>query len=142
RFVVRDFQFSSQYEFVVRTLSFLPNDASLASAIESNPSRPLAHTSKDTFPPGAPTSVTIASINSMVSLFWPLNPEPDILGYNIYRSKNEKDGLKLKAQLNKTVSFRDDRVQVGKLYFYQITAVDVYGNESPRSATVSGTVSQ
>jgi fibronectin type 3 domain-containing protein len=139
---MRDFQFGVQYVFAVRSLSFLPNDASLLNAIESNQSELLAHTPKDTFPPTAPTSVTIASVNGQVSLFWPLNPEADVAGYNIYRSENEKDWVKLNAQLHKTASFKDDRVGIGKLYFYQITAVDVYGNESSKSSTVSETVAQ
>ncbi len=140
RFIDRNFQFGGEYEYVVRALSFPPNNGSLLSAIESNPSAMLRYTAKDTFPPTAPTSLTIASINGLVSLFWPLNSEPDVEGYNIYRSENEKDWVRLNTQLHKTASFRDDRVQVGKLYFYQITAVDTYGNESPRSGTVSETV--
>ncbi|MGH9848026.1 MAG: hypothetical protein ACREEM_55790, partial [Blastocatellia bacterium] len=145
RFVERDFQFGATYEYNVRALSYRPNNASLASAIESNPSESLTYSPKDAFPPSAPTSLTIASINSMVSLFWPLNAEPDVAGYNIYRAEEENalpdKWIKLNPQLHKTASFRDDRVQVGKLYFYQITAVDGYGNESARSATVSEVVS-
>ena len=105
---------------------------------------PLAHTPKDTFPPVAPGPVTIASIGGIVSLFWPLNQETDIAGYNLYRAEQEntppEKWIKLNPQLHRTASFRDDRVQVGKQYFYQITAVDIYGNESARSATVSETV--
>ncbi|HMV87946.1 MAG TPA: hypothetical protein PLD20_27410 [Blastocatellia bacterium] len=144
RFVDRNFQFGANYEYTVRALSLLPGNASLSAAIESNESRPLAHTPKDTFPPIAPGPVTIASIGGMVSLFWPLNQETDIAGYNIYRAEQEttppEKWAKLNSQLHRTASFRDDRVQVGKLYFYQITAVDIYGNESGRSITVSETV--
>ncbi|MEO6727199.1 MAG: hypothetical protein ABIU20_08130, partial [Blastocatellia bacterium] len=92
----------------------------------------------------APGPVTIASIGGTVSLFWPLNQETDVAGYNVYRAEEEnpppEKWIKLNPQLHKTASFRDDRVQVGKLYFYQITAVDIYGNESARSITVSETV--
>ncbi len=144
RFIDRNFQFGANYEYTVRALSLLPGNASLAAAIESNESHPLAHTPKDTFPPIAPGPVTIASIGGMVSLFWPLNQETDIAGYNLYRAEQENAPLekwaKLNSQLHRTASFRDDRVQVGKLYFYQITAVDIYGNESARSTTVSETV--
>jgi fibronectin type 3 domain-containing protein len=82
----------------------------------------------------------------MVSLYWPLNPEPDVVGYNIYRSEVESapagQWIKLTPQLHKTASFRDERVMVGKQYFYQITAVDSFGNESPRSAIAGETVNQ
>ena len=63
---------------------------------------------------------------------------------HIYRADDEDappdKWIKLNPQLHKTASFRDERVQVGKKYFYQITAVDAYGNESARSETVSETV--
>ncbi|MCI0336464.1 MAG: hypothetical protein L0226_02720 [Acidobacteria bacterium] len=141
RFVDRNFQFGAKYEYVVRALSLLPGDASLNNAVESNESAPLTHIAKDTFPPSTPAPITIASIGGMVSLYWPLNPESDVVGYNIYRTEDENappdKWIKLSPQLHKTASFRDDKVQVGKQYFYQITAVDSYGNESARSETKS-----
>jgi len=144
RFIDRNFQFGVNYQYIVRSLSFTPGKASLSEAIESNDSPPLDHTPKDTFPPAPPKPVTIASINSIVSLFWPLNAEPDVIGYNIYRTEDEnappEKWIKLNQELYKTASFRDERVQVGKRYFYQITAIDAYGNESVRSETVSETV--
>jgi fibronectin type 3 domain-containing protein len=80
----------------------------------------------------------------MVSLFWPLSAEPDVVGYNVYRAEDEnvppEKWVKLNPELHKTASFRDDKVEVGKKYFYQITAVDAYSNESARSETVSETV--
>jgi len=148
RFIDRSFQFGANYQYIVRSLSLRPGSASLSEAIESNDSAPLDHTPKDTFPPAPPKPITIASINSLVSLFWPLSAEPDVAGYNIYRAEDEnvspenplQKWIKLNPELHKTASFRDERVQVGKKYFYQITAVDVFGNESPRSETVSETV--
>ncbi len=144
RLIDRNFQFGAKYEYVVRALSLLPGNASLTSAIESNESAILSYTPKDTFPPAAPAPITIASIGGIVSLYWPLNPEPDVAGYNIYRAEDEKTPpdkwIKLNPQLHKTASFRDDKVQVGKQYFYQVAAVDNYGNESARSAAASEVV--
>jgi hypothetical protein len=144
RYVDTRFEFGKRYEYVLRALSTLTNGASLDNAIESNACRPLTLTPKDTFPPSAPTPITIASIGGLVSVYWPLNPEADVVGYNIYRSGVEKAPadrwIKLNPQLHKTASFRDDKVEVGKQYFYQITAVDAYGNESERSETKSETV--
>ena len=144
RFADRSFAFGAEYQYTVRALSLLTGSASLATAIESNESAPLVHTPKDTFPPAAPNPATIASIGGLVSLFWPLNQETDVAGYNIYRAESGQtppsQWIKLNAQLHKSASFRDDRVRVGKEYFYQVTAVDVYGNESARSETKSETV--
>jgi hypothetical protein len=144
RFIDRSFQFGANYQYIVRSLSFKPGSASLSESIESDDSAPFDYTPKDTFPPAPPKPITIASINSMVSVFWPLSAEPDVVGYNIYRAEDEnarpETWVKLNQELHKTASFRDDRVQVGKKYFYQITAVDAYGNESARSETASETV--
>ena len=144
RFIDRAFQFGVNYQYVVRSLSFKPGSASLSESIESDASKPLDHTPKDTFPPAPPKPITIASINSVVSLFWPLSAEPDVVGYNIYRTEEEsappEKWVKINPELYKNASFRDDHVQVGKKYFYQITAVDTYGNESARSETVGETV--
>lgn len=144
RFVEKAFQFATTYEFIVRALSFTPGNANLNQAIEGNASAPLVYTPKDTFAPAAPTSITIASINAQVSLFWPSNAEPDLAGYNIYRAEEENASaekwIKLNPKLHTPTTFRDDRVMVGKQYFYRLTAVDVFGNESARSDTVSETV--
>jgi hypothetical protein len=144
RFTDRSFQFGANYQYMARSLSFKPGSASLSESIESEDSLPLDHMPKDTFPPTPPKPITIASINSMVSVFWPLNAEPDVIGYNIYRTEDENAApekwVKLNPELHRTASFRDERAQVGKKYFYQITAVDAYGNESARSETVSETV--
>src|SRR5262245_9815418 len=144
RFADRSFQFGADYQYVVRSLSFKPGSASLSESIESEDSPPLDYTPKDKFPPAPPKPVTIASINKLVSLFWPLSAEPDVVGYNVYRADDEnvppEKWVKLNQELYKTASFRDDKVQVGMKYFYQITAVDSYGNESARSETVSETV--
>lgn len=144
RFIDRNFQFGANYEYFVRPLSLPPGTDALSAAIEGNASPARPHTPQDTFPPVAPAAVTIASINNLVSIFWPLNAEPDVAGYNIYRAEAAEAPaaawIKLNPQPHKAASFRDDRVQVGKQYFYQITAVDIYGNESPRSSVVSETV--
>jgi hypothetical protein len=144
RYVDTRFEFGKKYEYAVRALSTLNGDASVVNAIESDESKTITVVAKDTFPPSAPTPITIASIGGLVSLYWPLNPEADVEGYNVYRTADENapadKWVKLNPQLHKTASFRDDKVEVGKQYYYQITAVDTYGNESLRSETKGETV--
>lgn len=140
-FTDRAFEFGILYAYVVRSLSPRPGNANPLDAIESDPSGELPVTPKDTFPPAAPDSIRIASINGLVSLFWPSNAEPDLAGYNVYRSEDEDLSpelwLKLTPRLHTPTTFRDDKVIVGRRYFYQLSAVDVFGNESARSPTVS-----
>lgn len=146
-FVDKTFQFGITYEYSVRSLSAQnpsPDNSKVDETIEGNASETLIFTPKDTFAPTAPTSITIASINGQVSLFWPSNPEADLAGYNIYRAESDatpiNQWVKLNLRLHLPTTFRDDRVQVGKQYFYQITALDTAGNESPRSETKNETV--
>lgn len=140
----RAFQFGTKYEYLVRALSLPAGGATSAQAIESNDSEVVSVIPKDTFAPVAPDSIKIASVNGIVSMFWPSNPEPDLAGYLIYRSEDESappaKWLKLTPRVHTPTTFRDEKVTVGKKYFYQITAVDSSGNESPRSATVSEVV--
>jgi len=139
RFEDRKFQFGTAYEYFVRSLSLSSASAKLADALESNDSETVTITPKDTFPPSAPTDISIASINGVVSLFWPSNPESDLAGYNIYRAEDENappaTWPKLNPQLLIPITFQDRRVQVGRRYCYQLTAIDKAGNESARSET-------
>ncbi len=137
RYVEKQFQFGTKYEYIARALSLPRSGAPLTEIIESNESLPLAITPLDTFPPTAPNSITIASRGGIVSLFWPANPEPDVIGYNIYRSEDSNTWKKITARPITTITYSDKQVQSGKRYYYQITAVDNAANESPKSETVS-----
>ncbi len=137
RYVEKQFQFGATSEYIVRALSLPRAGAPLSEIIESNESLPLTVTPKDTFAPTAPTSITIASRGGLISLFWPANPEPDVVGYHLYRSEDEQMWAKITPRPITTITFSDKQVQIGKRYFYQIVAVDNAGNESPRSETVS-----
>ena len=137
RYIEKQFQFGKSYEYLVRALSLPRAGAPIGETIESNESLPLTVIPQDTFPPTAPTSITIASRGGLISLFWPANPEPDVIGYHIYRSEDETTWNKITPRPITTITFSDRQVQIGKRYFYQIAAVDSAGNESPRSETVA-----
>lgn len=134
----RRFLYQTPYVYVVRSISQGPEQT-----VESSDSDRLPVTPRDTFAPSAPTSVTVASAGGVVSVFWPTNPEPDVIGYNIYRSENASapPWTKLTEKPVTRTTYRDDRVRTGTRYAYRLTAVDRYGNESPPSAIVEETAS-
>ncbi|HVF89175.1 MAG TPA: fibronectin type III domain-containing protein [Blastocatellia bacterium] len=138
RFSDTKFQYGADYIYVARALSQGANGL-----IESADSEPLAFTPIDRFAPGAPDPVSIASANGVISLFWPTSPERDVIGYNIYRSLSAdapaEGWTKLNAQPLSPVTFRDDRVVLDTRYFYRVTAVDRFDNESEPSKVVSET---
>ena len=111
--------------------------------IESADSEPLSFTPVDRFAPSAPDPVSIASSNGTISLFWPSSSERDVIGYNVYRAGSadtpDKDWVKLNDQPLTPVTFRDDLVVIDQTYFYRVTAIDRFNNESSRSRVVSET---
>ncbi|HWO00135.1 MAG TPA: fibronectin type III domain-containing protein, partial [Blastocatellia bacterium] len=132
------FSYKQDYVYFVRALS-----QGTTGLIESADSEPLAFTPIDTFAPAAPNPVSIASANGTISLFWPSSSERDVIGYNVYRAASadakDSDWTKLNEQLMTTVTFRDDRVVIDQTYFYRVTAMDRFNNESSPSKVVSET---
>jgi hypothetical protein len=137
-FTDKDFQYKTEYTYFVRTLSQGANGL-----IESADSEVATLTPVDRFAPLAPEPVSIASANGTISLFWPTSPERDVVGYNIYRSDSagaqDAEWIKLTARPITAVTYRDERVVIDKLYFYRVTAVDRFDNESEPSRIVNET---
>jgi fibronectin type 3 domain-containing protein len=76
-----------------------------------------------------------------VELTWTINTEPDLAGYNVYRSdEGDTPGQKLNSETLLVPTFRDISVVPGKSYFYRVRAVDQSGNESALSPTVEAQV--
>lgn len=137
-FIDRNFQYQTEYIYVVRALS-----QGTRGLIESADSEAVTFTPSDRFLPAPPDPVTIASANGIISLFWPTSSENDVIGYNVYRAESpdatDKDWTNLNAQPLTTLTYRDDKVSLGKRYYYRITAIDRFGNESAPSRVVSET---
>jgi fibronectin type 3 domain-containing protein len=136
----KNFKFGENYRYVVRSVSL----GTEAAQVESLNSNSISVSPRDTFPPSAPASITVAAAPGRLSIFFPANPEGDIAGYNIYRSTDPdlpKDRWnKLNATLLTRTTFQDEKVESGKRYYYYLTAVDQAGNISPPSEVVSETV--
>jgi len=136
----RSFKFGETYRYVVRSVSL----GTEGGQVESLNSNSISVSPRDTFPPSAPEKITVAAAPGRLSIFFPANPEPDIAGYNIYRSTDPdlpKDKWnKLNQLLLTRTTFQDDKVESGTRYYYYLTAVDQAGNVSPQSEVVSETV--
>jgi uncharacterized protein len=136
----KNFKFGESYRYVVRSVSLGTEGAQ----VESLNSNSISVSPRDTFAPSAPASITVAAAPGRLSIFFPANPEPDVVGYNIYRSSDPelpKDKWnKLNPALLTRTTFQDERVESGKRYYYYLTAVDQSGNVSSPSEVVSETV--
>jgi len=118
-----------------------------AAVVESKASPTVEVTPRDTFPPEAPTGLiaavapATASTPAHVDLSWNISAEPNVAGYNIYRSTADTVSADRWDRLTRsplpTPAFRDIPEVSGKQYFYRVTVVDTFGNESAPSASVN-----
>lgn len=136
------FEFGKEYYYFVRAVS----SGAGASRTESTESNIVEVKPEDTFRPSAPASITIAAAPDTISLFFPPNPESDVVGYKIYRSTDDKlpktEWQLVTPKPIDTNTFQDKDVKAATQYFYYVIAVDKFGNESPPSEPVSETVPQ
>ncbi len=107
--------------------------------VEGKGSPALAVTPMKLTPPSAPSGLVAVPLKEGVELNWRKNPEPDILGYNVYRRKpEEKEFKRLNESPVSRETYLDTQVELGQDYEYAVTAVDnsPRRNESPRSEEV------
>jgi hypothetical protein len=138
----KQIEFGKTYVYSVRSLVQYSDVA-----IESADSNLVLATPRAIFPPEAPQNLTVVLVpaqgenSAYLDLSWAISAETDIAGYNVYRS--EQDGVpgrRLNSELLLTPAFRDMNAVPGHQYVYTATAVDRAGNESPASASASGSI--
>lgn len=135
-FLDQSFEFGKNYKYFIRTVSLGTN----AEPVESQESNIVEINPKDTFAPNPPEGITLAATPTTISIFFASNIERDIAGYKIYRSIDKVNWTLLTDKLLETNTFQDTKVESGKTYYYYITAVDRFGNESEKSEIVNETV--
>jgi fibronectin type 3 domain-containing protein len=107
---------------------------------ESGYSNEDSATPTDTTPPAAPAGLAATAGDSQVSLDWADNSEPDLDGYNIFRSTTPGGGYsKLNGSLVSSSDYTDNSVSNDTTYYYVVTAVDTSSNESGYSNEDSAT---
>ena len=138
------FEFGKTYLYSVRSLTVVDGNT-----LESSDSSPAVVAPRDIFPPAAPQGLVAAVLPGaepgtlLVDLSWSINLETDLAGYRVYRSGEQgARGQLLTPDLLPTPSVRDSSVQIGKRYWYSVTAVDRAGNESTPSEPVAVDIAQ
>jgi hypothetical protein len=92
----------------------------------------------DTTAPEAPTFLTAVTQGASVALDWSDNNESDLGGYNVYRAGSATGPFtKLNSGLISASSYSDASAPANSQVFYQVTAVDLDGNESTPSNQAS-----
>lgn len=112
--------------------------------VEGDDSETVSVFAHDVFAPAQPHELQAVfsgpGQQPFIDISWTPNVEPDLAGYNLYRHEEGGAEVKLNSQLLASPSFRDQKVEAGKKYFYAVSAVDVRGNESTKSAETSESV--
>ncbi|TFG66103.1 MAG: hypothetical protein E4H27_10255, partial [Anaerolineales bacterium] len=96
----------------------------------------------DSEPPAALTDLSATPFTGVVNLTWTAPIDPDLAGYNVYRS--ESPSVSLSGPLNggslvHGTSYSDLGVTNGTTYYYVVTAKDLSTNESLASNEVEAT---
>ncbi|MBP7654628.1 hypothetical protein KA977_14490, partial [Candidatus Dependentiae bacterium] len=89
----------------------------------------------DMIAPSYPENFSAQSGDRTVSLKWSAGSDTDIIGYNIYR-KTSGEFIKINSSYIYSVFYNDLNLTNGTEYYYKISAVDISGNESLKSAEV------
>ena len=102
---------------------------------ESDVAGPAAITPKDIFPPAVPTGLTASAGVGTIELAWQRNTEPDFKAYRVYRAEGGGPFVQI-ADGVEAPAYSDQRIESGKRYRYQVSAVDQTGNPSEPSQPV------
>ena len=121
------------YYFAIRTADNQGNWSLLSNVVQFD-------WTIDTAPPAAPNRVQAVSQGDGIHLTWAANTEADLAGYNVYRSLNGGRAMRLNSALvtgnGVSVVYVDTTAPADPAgVAYEITAVDLRGNESARTLT-------
>jgi len=90
----------------------------------------------DTRAPAPPETLSAVSRDASVHLAWPDTDDKDLAGYMVYRSLRPKTGFE-KISRTEQPLYVDPKLDNFQTYYYRVTGVDLAGNESLPTATVS-----
>ncbi|HEX6804273.1 MAG TPA: hypothetical protein VF133_11390 [Terriglobales bacterium] len=138
------FEWEKTYEYRVTVVTLVAQSNGTEQQIEGDDSPVITVVAHDTFPPATPSGLQAVfsgpGQKPFIDLVWNANTEADFAGYNVYRSEEGATAAKINSELVKSPAFRDTNVVAGHTYLYSVSAVDVRGNESPKSEETSETV--
>src|SRR5271166_4850747 len=139
----KTFAWETKYDYRITSVT-LVHSQGVNMAVEGADSKSAQTFTRDIYPPAEPSGLqaVFSSVGQkpFVDLTWAPNMESDLAGYNVFRGADGGEPQKLNQQLVRVPSFRDESVTPGKTYSYSVSAVDLRGNESPRSAETTEAV--
>ncbi|MBZ5512128.1 MAG: hypothetical protein LAN70_13295 [Acidobacteriia bacterium] len=136
-----NFEWEKTYFYRVVAITTVTRPGGTQVEVPGEPTPEAKVVTHDVFPPAAPAGLQAVASGvgqpPFVDLTWAPNTEADLAGYNVYRRQADQPPVKVNNELVKAPAYRDREVTSGHQYFYAVTAVDLRGNESPRSDETS-----
>jgi hypothetical protein len=140
----QSFEWEKTYYYHCETFTLVAQAGKPDVSIEGDDTPEVKVFTHDIFPPAVPSGVqavfSAAGERPFIDLVWAPVTDADLDGYNIYRREGAGAAVKMNLEPVKMPAFRDIQITAGKTYFYSVSAMDVRGNESARSAEAGESV--
>ena len=132
------FEWEQEYDYKATAAAVITAPGRPIFQVEGDDSQPAHLVAHDIFPPAVPTGLqpVYSSVGQkpFIDLTWTPNSESDLAGYLVYRRSEGGDFVPVTPSPLKAPAWRDNDVQPGRTYTYEVSAIDMRGNESARSA--------
>ena len=139
----KTFAWETKYDYRILPVT-LVHSQGVDMTVEGDDSKPAEAYTRDIYPPSEPAGLqaVFSSVGQkpFVDLTWAPVTESDLAGYNVFRRSGDGEPVKINPRLVAVPSYRDESVLAGMTYRYSVSAVDLRGNESGRSAETTETV--
>ena len=143
-FMDRSVEWEKTYFYHLAEVTTVTQEGKPIARVEGDDSSEITVLVYDVFPPAQPVGVQAVfsgpGQKPFIDLTWASNQEVDLAGYNVYRRENGGEWTRINSELVKAPAFRDANVEPGHTYFYCVGAVDLRGNEGPKSEPTSEAV--
>jgi hypothetical protein len=130
-------EWEKTYNYHATVATLIKQSQGTEQQVEGDDTPEVTIVAHDVFPPAIPSGLEAGfsgpGQKPFIDLVWTPDTDADLAGYNVYRSENASEPMKVNTDLVRSPAFRDTAVVPGHEYTYSVSAVDARGNESAHS---------
>jgi len=140
-FLDSSIEWEKTYNYHATVATLIKQSQETEQQVEGEDTPEVTVVAHDVFPPATPGGLEAGfsgpGQKPFIDLVWTPDTDADLAGYNVYRSEDASESMKMNTDLVKSPAFRDTAVFPGHEYTYSISAVDARGNESAHSQSAT-----